>query len=138
VRQLDRFAVVQGVLTALMVVVPALALNAYLTRDGRESSLSFVLMLASFAGWILGAGVAAWVQQRRTPYTHGLVAALVAWAVPQLILIVLDLDDDGTNWLSVAAFATFVAFAGLLGGVLGNRLQSRGVLPSTVRGKEQP
>jgi putative membrane protein (TIGR04086 family) len=138
VRQLDRFALVQGILTALMVVVPALALNAFLTRDDRDSVLSFPLFIAAFLGWVLGAGVAAWVQQRDTPYTHGIVAAVAAWAVPQLVLIVIDLDDDGTNWLSVATFATFVVFAGLMGGVLGNRLRSRGVMPSVLRDREHP
>jgi hypothetical protein len=119
-----------------MVVVPALALNAFLTRDGRESGLTFVLFLLSFGGWVLGAGVAAWVQRRNTPYTHGIVAALIAWVVPQFVLVVLDLDDDGTNWLSVFTFGTFVMFAGVLGGVFGNRLQRRGVLPSVVRDQE--
>jgi len=136
VTKLDRFALTQGVLSALMVVVPALALNAFLTRDGRESGLTFVLFLLSFGGWVLGAGVAAWVQRRNTPYTHGIVAALIAWVVPQFVLVVLDLDDDGTNWLSVFTFGTFVMFAGVLGGVFGNRLQRRGVLPSVVRDQE--
>lgn len=131
----DRFALVQGVLAALMVVVPAVALNGFLTRGERESSLSFPLFVVAFAGWVLGAGVAAWVQQRDTPYTHGIVAAVIAYVVPQTALVVVNLlADDSVAWLRIAFSLTFVVFAGSLGGIFGERLQRRGVLPSVRRG----
>lgn len=99
-----------------------------------DSGLTALLRLGALLGFLLGAGVAAWVQQRGLPLAHGLVTALGAFVIVQLGFII-GRAIVGSE-LRVSAFVAnlpLAAGAGLFGGFLGMWMQARGAVPSTRR-----
>ncbi|MEI6402835.1 MAG: hypothetical protein WCP59_11660 [Actinomycetota bacterium] len=99
-----------------------------------DSGVATLLRLGALFGFLLGAGIAAWVQQRRLPLAHGLVTALGAFVVVQATFV-LGRAIVG-NDLRLSAFIAnlpLAAGAGLFGGFLGQWLQSRGMVPSIRR-----
>ena len=79
---------------------------------------------------MLGAGCAAWVQRTGTPLSHGLVTAVGTYLVAQAVFV----DHPPPPWprralVRVVFNLTVVLGAGLIGGLLGQRLRSRGVYP---------
>lgn len=99
-----------------------------------DSGLSTLLRLGALLGFLLGAGIAAWVQQRGLPLAHGLVTAIGAFVVVQTVFVVGRAVVG--NPLRLTAFLAnlpLAAGAGLFGGFLGLWLQSRGVVPSIRR-----
>ena len=127
----DRAALRSGVGACIMLAVPlqVLALIA-----GSDSGWSLPLRLGALVGFFLGAGVAAWAQQRGFPLAHGLVTAIGSFAVVQTGFIVgrAIAGDDLRMWSAVANLAPVVG-VGLLGGFLGQALQRRGVVPGMRR-----
>ena len=116
-----------GVCVLIAVPLQVLALLA-----GSESGWSLLLRLGALVGFFLGAGVAAWVQQRGFPLAHGLVTAIGAFVVVQLAFVV-GRGISG-NPLRLGAFLAnlpLVVGVELLGGLLGQALQRRGVEPGT-------
>ena len=99
-----------------------------------DSGVATLLRLGALLGFLLGAGIAAWVQQRGLPLAHGLVTALGAFVVVQTAFVIGRAVVG--NDLRLSAFIAnlpLVAGAGLFGGFLGQWLQSRGMVPSTRR-----
>lgn len=99
-----------------------------------DSGVATLLRLGALLGFLLGAGIAAWVQQRGLPLTHGLVTALGAFVVVQTAFVIGRAVVG--NDLRLSAFIAnlpLVAGAGLFGGFLGQWLQSRGMVPSIRR-----
>ena len=89
-------------------------------------------LLASLAllGFVLGAGVAAWVQERRLPFLHGMAASGGTYLVVQAVFVVVKLARGGdVRWLGVLFTFTAVLVAGVVGGALGSLLRRRGLLP---------
>lgn len=131
---LDHTALKQGGSVALVFAVP-FAIGSRLVADnqpadGPGSPWTSVLFLAALAGFVLGAGVAAWVQRTGFPLVHGMVCAGGTYLVVQGLFIVVKLFRGGSvSWIS--AFFTFsmVLSAGLVGGGLGSLLRKRGILP---------
>ncbi len=72
---LDFAALRQGGAIALVVGAPCAIGSSILASDDDNSPLVALLWLGAVAGFIIGAGVAAWVQRRGTPLIHGLVCA---------------------------------------------------------------
>jgi predicted amidohydrolase len=103
---------------------------------GRSSGWSLPLRLLSLAGFLLGAGVAAWAQQRELPLAHGLVTAIVSFAVVQTAFVVAR-AIAGHDTRIGAAFANLapVFGVGLLGGYLGMAMRHTGMVPSGERGR---
>lgn len=122
-----------GAGVTLVFAVPFFVFAALLDSD--STGTNTLLFFGFVFGFTLGAGCAAWVQQVGAPFSHGIVTASGTFIIVQAVLILVALARGSTiNWLSIFFTLTFVAFAGLMGGVLGNRLQRRGFVPSQRRG----
>ena len=79
------------------------------------------------AGLVLGAGVAAWRQDRGLPLTHGVVTAVGVFVVVQAVGIVIRLvGGDGISWSRVASSLLLSLMAGMVGGLLGSFVLSHG------------
>ena len=134
-RKLDFAALRQGGVIALVVGVP-FAIGSSVIKNGTEkggsSALVAVLWLGAVAGFVLGAGVAAWVQRKGTPLIHGLVCAAGTYAAAQLAFTIVRLSRGReVHWLGLFFTFTVVLFAGLVGGGLGGMIQRRGITPSS-------
>jgi hypothetical protein len=80
---------------------------------------------------VLGAGVAAWVQQRDLPLAHALVCAVGTYLLAQAVFVLLRLlTDREVRWFAAFFNLTVAAGAGLIGGALGGMLQRRGFGPT--------
>lgn len=124
---LDRVALTQGGSVALVFAVP-FSIGASIA--GPDSSWALPLALCALAGFVLGAGVAAWVQERGLPLLHGMVCAGATYLAAQAVFIVVKLIRGGdVNWLGAFFTFTAVLFAGLVGGGLGSMLRKRGLVP---------
>lgn len=116
---------------ALVFAVP-FSLAARWAADSRDDSgLAVLLSLGAVAGFVLGAGVAAWVQQRGLPLSHGIVTAGATYCAAQAVFVVVRLvAGNDVHWFAVLFNLSIAIGAGLIGGYLGQALQRRGVTPS--------
>jgi hypothetical protein len=134
--RLDPAALRAGASVALVFAVPFSVLARWMAdRDGSAGSSSAAawLSLLALVGFVLGAGVAAWLQDRRLPLVHGIVCATGTYVAAQTVFVVVKLARGGSvSWLGVFFNLTAVVFAGLVGGTLGNALQRRGLAPRSV------
>ncbi|MFZ9629828.1 MAG: hypothetical protein ACO3C1_10815 [Ilumatobacteraceae bacterium] len=127
--RLDRAALRQGALTSLLFGVPC-SIAARLVADRSDGSLATVLSLAALAGFFVGAGVAAWLQQAGTPLSHGIICATGTYTVAQAVFVVVKLARGGeVRWLGVLFNLSAVLFVGTIGGLVGSALQRRGIAP---------
>jgi uncharacterized membrane protein YfcA len=133
-RRLDLQAVRAGASVCLVFAVP-FSLAARWAADSRDdSALAIVLTLGALAGFVLGAGVAAWSQRTDLPLYHGLVTASGTYLVAQAAFITIRLATGReVRWYAALFNVTPVLFAGVIGGVLGSVLLKRGLEPSTRR-----
>lgn len=132
---LDWNALRAGGSVALVFAVP-FSIAARIVGDGhKHAGLASVLSLAALIGFVLGAGVAAWVQPLRLPLKHGIICAVGTYVIAQAVFIVIRaIRGNDVRWLAAIFNLTAVAVAGLIGGGLGSALQRRGMFPSTSRG----
>ncbi|MGZ4671467.1 MAG: hypothetical protein ACXV98_09665 [Ilumatobacteraceae bacterium] len=135
VSTLDWNALRAGGSVALVFAVP-FSVAAHIVGDGhKHTGLASVLTLAALIGFVLGAGVAAWVQQLRLPLKHGIICAVGTYIAAQAVFIIVRAArGNEIRWLADLFTLTAVAVAGLIGGGLGSALQRRGMFPSTNRG----
>ncbi len=136
----DKLALRQGASVALVFAVP-FSIGARIMADGSEDNpWALLLSLLALAGFTLGAGVAAWMQDRRLPLLHGMLCAGGTYLAAQAVFVTIKLVRGGdVNWLGVFFTFTAVLFAGLVGGGLGSVMRKRGILPSSAkaRGSEE-
>jgi uncharacterized membrane protein YfcA len=120
-----------GGTVALVFAVP-FSLAARWASDSRDdSSLALWLSIGAVIGFVLGAGCAAWVQRRELPLSHGLATAIGTYVAAQTVFIVIRLiRGSDVNWFAALFNLSVVAGAGLIGGLLGQRLRSKGFRPS--------
>jgi putative membrane protein (TIGR04086 family) len=105
---------------ALFVVVPTVALAA-LVGTGRESNVNFVFYVPIVVGLAFG-GWAAARRRRDAPLTHGCLAALAAYVLVALAIILIRVADGRTLNITGLIFNGFVAAsAGIFGGLLATR-----------------
>ncbi len=131
----DWTAIKAGGSVALVFAVP-LSIAARLVADHADesgdgsSALATLLALGALVGFFLGAGVAAWYQQRGTPLTHGVVTATGTFVVAQAIFLVVKLFRGGDiNWLGIMFNLTATAVVGVLGGVAAGAMIRQGARP---------
>jgi uncharacterized membrane protein YoaK (UPF0700 family) len=128
--QLDLRALYEGGVVAAIVAVPAGVVGRILSDRDDPPSWRWVLVVLVLIGLVLGAGIAAWRQERRLPLTHGIVTAVGVYVVVQLIGIIVRLaSGDSVNWSLIASSLLLSLMAGLVGGLLGSFLLSQGVRP---------
>ena len=134
VSRFDGAALRAGAGVCLVFAVPFAIAARWAAESRDDSSLATLLSLAALAGFVLGAGVAAWVQQREYPLAHGIVTALVTYVATQALLItVKGLRGGEIHWYAAIFNVAPVLGAGLIGGFLGMRLQRKGFVPRTRR-----
>jgi hypothetical protein len=132
VNRWDATAVRAGIGVCLILAVPLTLVAAFVDSD--DSGLNALFFFGAMFGFVLGAGCAAWIQQRGTPLSHGLVTAMIAYVGAQAVFVTIRLaTGDGVNWFGVFFTLSLVMLAGLFGGLLGSLLQARGLTPSTRR-----
>ena len=74
--QLDARALYEGGLIAAVIAVPAGVIGRVLADRPDQPDWLWVLVVIVLAGLVLGAGVAAWRQDRGLPLVHGVVTAV--------------------------------------------------------------
>lgn len=126
-----------GALVALVFAVP-FSVGARWAADSRDdTALALWMSLGAVIGFVIGAGCAAWVQRVNLPYMHALATATGTYAAAQAVFILIRLiRGSDVNWFAAFFNLSVVVGAGLLGGVLGQRLRSKGFRPSTERMRE--
>ena len=126
---LDVTSLRAGAGVALVFAIP-FSIAARVVADDGDSALAVWLTLGAVVGFVVGAGCAAWVQPLGTPLIHGIVTASGTYLAAQTVFVAIRLvRGDDVRWLAIAFNLTVVVFAGLLGGLLGQRLQQRGFTP---------
>ena len=130
----DWDAIRAGGAVALVFAVP-FSLAARWAADSRDDSvLATWLTLGAVVGFVLGAGCAAWVQRVGTPLSHGMVTAVGTYQLAQAVFVVVRLARGlDVRWFALMFNLTVVLAAGLIGGLLGQKLRRRGVLPGDRR-----
>lgn len=128
----DRDAVVAGVVVCLTIAVPLTVLAALVDSD--STGLNAVFFFGSMAGFVIGTGCAAWSQERGTPLSHAVVTGILAYVGAQALFVAIRLlRGDEVRWFGVFFTLSLVVLAGMFGGLLGNQLRARGVLPASRR-----
>jgi hypothetical protein len=115
-------------------LVFAIPLQVAALLVGKTSDLGLLLRVGALFGFLLGAGVSAWAQQRELPLAHGLVTAIGAFAAVQVLFILgrALVGNDLRLWAAIGNLAPVVG-VGLFGGFLGQALRRSGFLPTTQR-----
>jgi hypothetical protein len=131
----DWAAIRAGGSVALVFAVP-LSVIARIVADNADdagkdgSGLATLLALGALVGFFLGAGVAAWYQQRGTPLSHGVVTATGTFVVAQAVLLLVKIARGGDiNWLGIMFNLTTTAVVGVLGGLAANVMTRQGINP---------
>jgi uncharacterized membrane protein YfcA len=124
-----------GGMVALVFAVP-FSIGARWAADSQDdSALALWLSIGAVIGFVLGAGCAAWVQRRQLPLSHGLATAIGTYVLAQTVFIAIRLlRGSDVNWFAALFNLSVVAGAGLIGGFLGQRLRSKGFVPSGIEG----
>ncbi len=128
----DVDALKAGASVALLFALPLTIIAAIVDSDDNGTNALF--FFGAILGFVLGSGCAAWIQRTGTPLTHGIATASGTYLAAQAVFVVVRLAGGNTvNWFRVFFTLMIVVGAGLIGGMLGTRLQRRGIVPSTYR-----
>lgn len=129
----DWTAIRAGGSVALVFAVP-LSIAARIVADNADddgSAVATLLALGALVGFFIGAGVAAWYQQRGAPLSHGVVTATGTFVAAQAVLLVVKLVRGGdVNWLGIMFNLTMTAVVGVLGGLAANAMIRHGARPN--------
>jgi hypothetical protein len=123
----------RGIVTGLVLVLPAAILNQYLLDEGTIEPGH----PATFMFWILillGGAAAGWATIRLAPSAqlwHAAVAGAGAYGVAQGLGVVLRLlSDEPISWLAYPFMAIMMATCGTLGGMFARKwMQQNGPAP---------
>ncbi len=127
----DRDALVAGGSVTAMFAAPFAVVGRIALDADWSDSIVVLCNLGMIGGLVLGAGVAAWRQQRGTPLSHGIVVALATYFVIQAVLVVVRaVRGDDADVGAVLFNTAFALGAGFLGGWLGQLLLRRGITPA--------
>lgn len=126
----DAAALRAGAGVCLLLAIPLTLIASFVDSDSTGTNALF--FFGAMAGFVIGAGCAAWIQRTGTPVSHGAVTAIGAYLAAQAVFVIIRLIGGGTvNWFGVFFTLSLVILAGLIGGVLGSRLQALGITPSS-------
>lgn len=129
-RRWDLAAIKEGASVAVLFAVPFTLIARFAFDDGDASGWAAVLALASFFGFVLGGGVAAWRQERGTPLSHGVVTAVGVFVTVQAVFALIRLlAGNSVNLGRILVSLVLTALAGLIGGFLGSFMQRQGMRP---------
>ena len=132
-RSLDWRAIRAGGEVALVFAVPFSFAARWFADNGSSSGLPTLLSLLALVGFVLGAGIAAWVQQQGLPLMHALITALSTYIIAQAVFVTIRLLlGRDVHWFATFFNLTAVAIAGLIGGYLGSAMRKRGITPKSM------
>lgn len=124
----DTDALRRGVAVAAAVAIPVAVLAFVFIGDtaGERGPVLFLFSLVVLAALVAGAAVAGYLQRTGTPLAHGIVTALVVWAVLTVIRLVrLAFGDGDVAWAPVVSNLLLSLIAGTVGGLVGGRRAAR-------------
>ena len=125
--RLDLRALYEGGVIAAVIAVPAGGVGRILADRSDQPGWVLILVVLVLAGLVLGAGVAAWRQDRGLPLAHGIVTAVGVFVIVQAVGVVVRLSrGDGVSWSRVASSLLLSLMAGTVGGLLGSFVLSHG------------
>ena len=128
----DVDALKAGAGVTLVFAIPLTVLAAIV--DSGSTGVNAIFFFGALLGFVLGAGCAAWVQRRATPLSHALVTAGGTYLAAQGVFIAIRLiSGREVNWFGALFTSSLVLLAGVIGGLLGQRLQNKGFEPSSRR-----
>ena len=129
-RRFDRQAIGRGASVAAMGALPVQLIARLVVDEDRRSGWASVLTLAILVALVLGAGVAAWHQQRNAPLSHAVVTSASVFIALQFVFSIVKLiQGDPIAWGRILVSLGLSLVAGICGGLLGSTLQRRGVEP---------
>lgn len=130
----DLEAIKAGTSVAALLAVPPTMIARFMIDDtsGTNGWAPLLSLLAIF-GFVIGAGQAAWRQQRGTPILHGMVTATGVFIVAQSVFAVIKVAmGDDLRFMRIATSFSLAMFSGLIGGLLGYYLQRNGPAPKPL------
>lgn len=126
----DVAALRAGAGVCLLIAIPLTVIAASVDSD--DGGVQALFFFGAMAGFVLGGGCAAWVEQRGTPISHSVVTAGGTYLAAQAVFVVIRLiAGRDVNWFGIFFTLGLVLLAGVIGGVLGGRLQATGFTPSS-------
>lgn len=126
--RIDGVALGMGFTITAVLAIP-LAATAAIVGD-EHPSVALWCNIGVLGAFVLGSGCAAWLQRRGLPVAHGIVTAGCTFGVITGAVIVVNvIRGEDIEWFREAFLATLVLGAGVLGGMLGSRLQAQGIHP---------
>lgn len=132
----DGQALKAGAMVSLVFAVPFSIAARWAADSQEDSSLATWLSLMAVVGFVLGAGCAAWIQRVDLPYSHAIAAATVTYVAAQAVFIAVKLiRGSDVNWFAALFNLSVVMGAGLVGGLLGQRLRSKGFRPTGMESR---
>jgi hypothetical protein len=126
----DTAALRAGAGVCLLIAVPLTVIAAIVDSD--DGGVQALFFFGAMAGFVVGGGCAAWVERRGTPISHSVVTTGGTYLATQALFVAIRvLSGRDVNWFGVFFTLGLVLLAGVIGGVLGARLQASGFTPST-------
>ncbi|CAB4704113.1 unannotated protein [freshwater metagenome] len=126
----DLRALWNGATTAAMIAVPVQVIARLAVDEDRQSGWSVLLTLLILGALVLGAGVAAWHQQRSTPLSHGVLTSSGVFITVQIVFSVIKvIQGDSISWGRIVVSLGLSLVAGICGGMLGSIMLRRGTVP---------
>ncbi|MEY2420954.1 MAG: hypothetical protein QOI95_1021 [Acidimicrobiaceae bacterium] len=124
-RTIDWRAVGAGVVAALVLALPAGLIGAVVVDDESNNGV-FIFFLVIMAGMLVG-GFVAGSKRPDTPLTHGALAAVIAYALAQMVTVLVRVLGD-TKLRSPVVYvfnALLMASLGVVGGLVAERRNAR-------------
>jgi putative membrane protein (TIGR04086 family) len=125
--KLDRPALIAGIVTAVIICVPAALIGQAIDDPSTNDSPSagaLVLVGVVLVGLAAGATIAARRQQVGAPLVHGIVTAIVTFVLVQGIGVIRHAAaSEDILWSRVLSSALLSMVAGTIGGIIGGRLR---------------
>lgn len=126
----DVEALKAGASVTVVFAAPFLIAARLVADNDANSPYALPLILIAIVGFVLGGGVAAWRQRCRSPLSHGIVTSAGTFVVVQGIFVIVKLiRGSDVHWFSIFFTLTVTVFAGMIGGLIGIRLQRNGFEP---------
>lgn len=126
----DVAALRAGAGVCLLIAVPLTVVAAIVDSD--DGAVRALFFFGAMAGFVIGGGCAAWLERRGTPMSHSVVTTGGTYLVAQALFITVRLiGGSDVNWYGVFFTLGLVLVAGVIGGLLGSRLQANGFTPSS-------
>jgi len=117
--ELDRPAVVRGMVVAAIVAVPFALLGLGVSDENNLGWLGWISVVGVLFGLVLGAFATAREQRVGAPLTNAIVTAMAVYVIVQAIGIIKRLiTDEDLRWGKYASSLLLSIVAGTVGGLL--------------------